>query len=560
MFASFRRYQKIIWTVAIIVIIPSFVIFFTDLRFLEGTGPAASYGSVDGREVPREEFAAGYRETLLLHRLNYGQWPGREEGMRRNLDQQALQRVALIRRLQEAKVDVPDRAVIDHIKRLFRDQTDQYSPELYQNWIQKILPEGGLTEDDLFRFFRHELGTQQLISVHGLSGRLTSPRGLEAGFRREHEQVEIAAVFLFASNFVAKVTVATNDVNAFYSNNLPRYYLPEKLQLSYVAYPVSNYFAAVDSRWAKDPDLEKKLEATYQDALQKGGTNAFLGEDGKALAPEAAKARLRGEVRKNEAMREGFRVANEFVDGLIAQEPLTLEVFARTVVASNLTMRLTQPFEAFEGPKELKLPQDFYRQLANLTTNAPVLAAPVVGAEAVFVVALNRVIPRQLQSRETVREKLLADYKQDAAQKLMLKAGSTLYTNLNAVVTKGKTFTDACSQFSLTAMELPAFSRSERNLKELDELVPFGRVREEAFELQPGKVSHFHPFGDRGYILFSKGRKPVSDETYQKEFPKHLEEVRDRAERQAFNDWFTKRAQITPPTESRGEKKTGPDQ
>ena len=61
MFASFRRHQKWIWVLAVIVVVPTMVVFFTDTKsFTDGGNRAqGDFGSIGGRPITREEYQIG---------------------------------------------------------------------------------------------------------------------------------------------------------------------------------------------------------------------------------------------------------------------------------------------------------------------------------------------------------------------------------------------------------------------------------------------------------------------------------------------------------------------
>ena len=67
MFGSFRKYQKWIWLGGVIVIMPSFVIFFSpDVDFTR-TRQLESYdlGSINGQAITREEYLPFLKEAKL---------------------------------------------------------------------------------------------------------------------------------------------------------------------------------------------------------------------------------------------------------------------------------------------------------------------------------------------------------------------------------------------------------------------------------------------------------------------------------------------------------------
>ena len=82
MFGSFRRHQKWIWILGVIIIIPSFVIFFSpDAKWHGLKTGKADLGSFSGRPIQREEYLAALKETKLNYFMRTGgrEWPGSDE-------------------------------------------------------------------------------------------------------------------------------------------------------------------------------------------------------------------------------------------------------------------------------------------------------------------------------------------------------------------------------------------------------------------------------------------------------------------------------------------------
>src|SRR3954470_18830369 len=92
MFGSFRKHQQWIWILGVIVIIPSFVIFFSpDAKWNRGlrggSDKGLDLGSFNGRPIGRDEYMAANRETKINYFMRTGgkEWPGNDEQTRRKI-------------------------------------------------------------------------------------------------------------------------------------------------------------------------------------------------------------------------------------------------------------------------------------------------------------------------------------------------------------------------------------------------------------------------------------------------------------------------------------------
>src|SRR5262249_32916194 len=141
---------------------------------------------------------------------------------------------------------------------------------------------------------------EHLFTTVGASGKLLTPQEAEKAYRAEHEKVDVKLALFSLSNYVANVQVTDDAIAKFYTNRQAIYRVPERLQLSYVEFPATNFFAKADERLGADTNLTQKIDSNY---LQRG-PSAFTDPSGQPLIPEAAKAKIRDDYRKQLALEE----------------------------------------------------------------------------------------------------------------------------------------------------------------------------------------------------------------------------------------------------------------
>jgi peptidyl-prolyl cis-trans isomerase D len=293
MFGTIRRHQKWLWIVISTVTIVSFVAFFSPQRRRQGgwTGPRDQVGSINGRPISRDQYAQAYRESELRYVFSYGNWPDSDPASRQSgaVERETRNRLVLLEKVNELNIQVGEPAVAGWIADAFRDRTDKtFRKDSYENFVNNVLPSHGLTQADFERFARHEVAIQHLAALAGAEGKLISPKEAETMFRHENEEIEAEAVFISSSNYLAQATVDPAAVATYYTNHLANYRIPEKLQVSYVKFAVSNYLSVADQELAKNTNMNRLLETTY---LQRG-TNSFRDTNGLALTPDAAKDKI----------------------------------------------------------------------------------------------------------------------------------------------------------------------------------------------------------------------------------------------------------------------------
>ena len=92
---------------------------------------------------------------------------------------------------------------------------------------------------------------EQLQQAIGLTGELVTPQEAAAAYQRDHQELSAQIVFFSASNYLSSVTVTPAAVAQFYTNYLAEYRLPDRVQVSYVAFEVTNYLAQARAEWAR---------------------------------------------------------------------------------------------------------------------------------------------------------------------------------------------------------------------------------------------------------------------------------------------------------------------
>jgi hypothetical protein len=108
----------------------------------------------------------------------------------------------------------------------------------------------------------NEVVIQQLIQTLGLAGTFVTPQEAAAAYQREHQEVSAQIVFFSASNFVSQVMVTPEAVAQFYTNYLAQYRLPDRVQVSYVEFNLTNFLTQSRAEWAKT-NFEENVNATY---------------------------------------------------------------------------------------------------------------------------------------------------------------------------------------------------------------------------------------------------------------------------------------------------------
>jgi len=542
MLGTLRKHSQWMWVIIIIVIIISFVIWPTPDAQLGGRDEG-KFGTIYGRPIETAEINSAAREAQLGFFFRYRTWPDRPEIARMagfDLDSEARQRLVLSEALKRSLVIVSDSAVAHYIRQNFpdRNQPGKYDPQAYASFLRETLAPRGISEADFHNFIRHQIGVGHLVALRGMSGSLVTSRAAEATFRLENESVLTEAVFLQDTNFVASVVIETNALSQFFTNRMATYRIPERVQVGYVAFASSNYFAEADKTLAAVTNLTALIDAEFTAR----GTNALRGPEGTTLTPDDAKKKLRDELRKDHARTNAMGAATAFANELYRIKDVGPTNLYALAAQKKMPVLDSGPFDDIEGPVGQNLSIRFIRTAFSLTAEAP-LSPTVEGPDGYYILALKRRISSENAAFDAVKDRVIADYKRAQSHELCMQAARAAMTKLTNGLAQGKSFKDTAETEKITVVEVPALNRRLRQMAPLDERgADLQRYREEAFRLGKGRVSQPEPtFGGGGaYFFYVKEVTGVTEEKLKTDLPGYTDEYRERRMGGVFSEWFNR--------------------
>jgi len=563
MFGTIRRHQKWLWLVIITLTVISFVVYFSPYQRVSGGlgGRPVNLGSIDGRPVTVEAYREAQADVYLRYFLAHGDWPDRDPAARQmGFDEQReiYFRLLILQKIRELSIQASNESVARVAADVLRSYRRGGGVTL-DEFEKGVLHARRMTAEDFERFLRHELCMQQLIHVAGLCGTLITPAGAKALYRHEHEELTAAMVVFPATNYEARVTVTPGALEQFFTNQMARYRVPERAQVSYVKFDLTNFFTEVDEGMAKLTNFAALVqfgiisEATPETAqltnlaavidviYGQRGTNYYR----EARSPEEAKQLIKDEIRRNAALTVARRTAAEFARVIFDMTPVRAANLEKVAAESNLTVRITVPFDRDNGPSGLHVGPAFIKAAFGLTDDDP-FGGPIVGEDGVYVVAFDKRLPSEIPSLDAIRAEVAADFRFTQATNLAYQAGADFYHVLTNGMAQGKSFSSICLDTRLKSMLLPPFSRSTRSLPVAEEYVSLGLLQQVAFKVPVGQVSDFVPTSDGGFIVNVRSRLPVDEKKMEAELPAFLAVLRQAGQREAFDTWFRTQADQDP--------------
>jgi hypothetical protein len=543
MFGTIRKHQTWLWAVIITMTIISFVYFFSPYQKMTSGEGSANFGSINGQKITRENFGEARAEVYLYHFITYRSWPDEKKNPGFDADRETYFRLLLVQKQQEFGIHVSDDVVAKVAREMLRPY--QSSSGAAADVFRDLIRQAGLTMADFERFVRHQIGMQELVSAVAMSGRLVTPQEAKGLYIREHEEMATEAVFFPPSNYLASVTMMPEAVATFFTSQLAVYRIPERVQVNYVQFELTNYLAEATNQLAKMTNLDANVEQAYRE----NPTNLL--QELKAVSLEDAKIKVRERQLKNFETQAARKKAAEFayvLDEKYSTAPDGLNILAKE---KGLVVHVTAPFDRFDGPKDIAVGPAFTTTAFSLS-NAP-FAGPLIGDEAVYIITPNRRIPSEIPPFEQVRARVETDYKQSLATVLAQRAGLEFAQTATNQIAAGKTFSEICAAAKLTLVEIPPISLSTQSLPGYEPSV-LNQLQLAAFGTPPGKVTAYWPSDEQtagmfaqanlpGFVMFVKARIPISEDKLQRELPTFVNQVRSGRQSEAFQAWLRKEAE-----------------
>ncbi len=530
MIGTIRKHSKWLWWIIAGLTIISFIGWnIAPANRNGGVGGNGVYGTLYGHKITQQEYINARNEFYLFYWIRNRDWPDRNPNIKeQDLEEQIYLRLMLTQKADALGIYVGDKAAADAASEMLLSLGRNGQSVPFQAFVKQVLTQKGLTADDFERFARNDVVIQQLIQTLGLTGSLITPQEAAAAYQREHQEVSAQIVFLSASNFVSQAAVTPAVVAQFYTNYLAQYRLPDRVQVNYVEFNLTNFLAQAKAEWAKT-NLEENVNATFQ---QYG-----MGEFPDAKTPDEAKAKIREARIRERALADARAQANDFATAVFNLNPLRADNLATAAKQKGLTVRLTAPFASLYGPDEFTAPPAFTKAAFALTSEDP-LAGPILGPTGVYVIALAKQLPSEIPSLDQIRDRVTLDYRTMQATMIAQRVGTNVAPALAGQLMAGHSFASACIAAGLQPETLPPFSLSTQELPELGDRLKLNEFLRIVANIPAGHASPFLETEDGGFIVYVQSRLPVDQTAMSADLPQFTARLRGARETEVFNQWI----------------------
>lgn len=530
MFGTIRKHQTWLWVFIIAVMIIGLVQFFNpSSRFSSGAG-GYERGSINGQHISEEDYMNAYREVLLQFFLRYGRWPDNDaKSLGFDPQLETYRRLFFVYEIKNNNIAVDSQSAARVANNILR-QFGNGSAVSLEAFTEKVLAPRGISAEDFERFFRHELGIQQLVSVVGTSGKLVTPAEAQNLYIRERQEISASAAFFNASNYLANFSAMPSAALAqFYTNQMSAYRIPDRVQVSYVAFWATNYFADADAEIARQTNMTEIVDQVYRQR----GTNY----DKEGLTADQAKTKIRAEIRQEIALNAAAKAANTFATELFDKEPRQAGNLATFAKDKGFAVKVSAPFDEENGPADFDAGPNIGKTAFALNEEEP-FGGPLAGKDAVYVLALDKKIPSEIPPLEKIRSQVESDFRLNQAVTAARRAGMLFALAATNGLAQGKSFETIAASNKVKVVTLPLFSLGTRELPEVEDQISLTQLKQIVFDTPVGKSSPFVATREGGVVVFVRNLLPIDQAKMQAELPAFTKSIRQSRESVAINLWF----------------------
>ena len=539
MFGTVRKHSQPLWIVIIIMVVISFVVYFTPgYDPFENQGGTATEANVElsfarqqvllDQAITMSQQFGGFLPPSLNAQVLAGQF--RDQDLNRDgevdvsgLDYAAHMRLLRLRKAASLGIIVSDNMVKARLEQMFSNPNDQkFSQDAYAGFLTQyrnagLLGSGNSGEEQFQELIREQITFQQLDNLMTRSVGFFTDEATADQQAMDNKLYTAQAVFFSTSNRIDSVTNLASIATNFYPKLIDQYFVQPKRQVAYVLFPVAPYLEAAEKEIKLD-DLVKERVDKHMNSTN--SVDHFTDANGTKLVAGAALDAAYSEVRKTQQssldaitlpkakvptteLRKalfGGEQSEWIIDQLYAKaKAQELEVQSATTDRANAEALLPQALvDAVFG--------------LNLQPGQLSTSAVEVAGEGYYVWGLEKLIEGRPRNYEELTDEEKAEVKEAfiaaEVKKLASEEGNDYRDTLAELTTEGESVEDLLNDSKQTVISLPTMtlSATDVNATALEGLATVTEIqsvignleRENRSLAKPNWLSSYNPASTEG--------------------------------------------------------------
>ena len=540
MFGTVRKHSQPLWIVIIIMVVISFVVYFTPgYDPFENQGGTATEADVElsfarqqvllDQAITMSQQFGGFLPPSLNAQALAGQF--RDQDLNRDgevdvsgLDYAAHMRLLRLRKAASLRITVSDNMVKARLEQMFSNPNDQkFSQDAYTGFLTQyrnagLLGSGNSGEEQFQELIREQITFQQLDNLMTRSVGFFADEATADQQAMDNKLYTAQAVFFSTSNRTDSVTNFASIATNFYPTLSDRYFIEPKRQVAYLLFPVAPYL--------EDAEKEIKLDDLVKERVDKhmNSTNSvdhFTDANGTKLVAGASldAAALTDTRKTQQAALDAITLpkakvpTTEFRKALFGgeQSEWTIDQLYAKAKAQGMEV---QSATTDRANTETLLPQALVDAAFGLNLQPGQLStsAVEVAGEGYYVWGLEKLIEGRPRNYEELTDEEKAEVKEAfiaaEVKKLASEEGNDYRDTLAELKTEGESVEDLLNDSKQTVISLPAMtlSATDVNATALEGLATVTEIqsvignleRENRSLAKPNWLSSYNPASTKG--------------------------------------------------------------
>ncbi|MFO7534784.1 MAG: SurA N-terminal domain-containing protein [Kiritimatiellia bacterium] len=438
--------NRFIWGFFAVLVSITMVGFFTDIGgCIQGKQPLDTVGSLDDKPVAYRELQAARFNVILRIRLSTGRDFHATPEIDKLVTREAWKRLAMLRLAAKEQLGTSDAEVATHIQRdpMFQEN-GQFRPERFENVLQQLGTHFGIGPTQFEEYLREELTLEKIRRTVSAAS-WSAPAEVDRLARNFADSFTVSYLEFPRASLTRDITVADDQIQAYYDTHTNDFAIPDKVQVAYVAFPLTNYAAS-----AEIP--AEAVTNYYADHLNDYFTTNAAGEP-LARRIEEVESEIRT-LLTNESRREkAYEDAARFADSLFGKGDQP-NFFTAAAAATGKLANITRFFALDEPLDELGAGTDFNSAaFAMSQAKDSNFSEPIQTPDAFFVIAYEGSQPARVPPLEEVRVEARALALAEASNQAIEERGPALVKRVQAAIRAGQSFEKAAETENLIGLQ-----------------------------------------------------------------------------------------------------------
>lgn len=392
---------------------------------------------------------------------------GRPPLSQQQVQSQLLSRIALLHLADELRIPAPsENSLASYIQSqaAFRGPDGQFSRDAYTRFIDNIESDPSIRQDLIVLVPEEDYRIAEIEAAITGPGYFLPSEALSQ-VQLNETTLEVTTAQINFSEFNPEITPSNDVLTQFYTDNIKRYEIPERIEAYYIKFPSEKYISSVDTF----TEAELREYFTSNRARFVAAYKATLPEMNNAEAetsspPSITFKDVRSDVTKELGIKTSEKITNQAAQDFVLKLyrnniQLDTPEFQELLDENDLKMIEIQPYTA-EETLTRSLPQEMLESAYALNKNRYFSDAyKIEGGYGVLI--FSKRLPPEIPAYEAVAETVRTDYSAEEKRRLFNEEGQRLKNELSALLEAGVEFAKAAEALGLEINKNEAFKIGE---------------------------------------------------------------------------------------------------